>query len=66
MRDWRVQHYRATFANIEEELDTRMARLRAGLLEDLAIAKGCTKSQAVRFPLCLMNGGSFCLGDESA
>jgi hypothetical protein len=31
MRDWRVQHPRATFAEIEEELDKRMARMRAGL-----------------------------------
>jgi hypothetical protein len=34
MRDWRVQHATATFAEIEEELDKRMARMRAGLLED--------------------------------
>lgn len=31
MRDWRVQHATATFAEIEEELDKRMARMRAGL-----------------------------------
>ena len=27
MRDWRVQHATATFAEIEEELDQRMARI---------------------------------------
>ena len=27
MRDWRVQHPRATLTEIEEELDTRMARM---------------------------------------
>ncbi len=32
MRDWWVQHPTATFAEIEEELDKRMARMRAGLL----------------------------------
>ncbi len=38
IRDWRVQHPKATFAAIEEELDSRLARLRASLLEDLAMA----------------------------
>ncbi len=38
MSDWRVQHPQARFSEIEEELDKRMARMRAGLLEDLAMA----------------------------
>jgi hypothetical protein len=36
MRDWRVQHPQATLRESEEELDERLARLRARLLEDLA------------------------------
>ncbi len=61
MRDWRVQHATATFAEIEEELDKRMARMRAGLLEDLAMASaaasvGGSQSQE-RLP-CPMCGGA--------
>lgn len=36
MRDWRTQHPRATFREIEDELDTRLARLRAQMLTDSA------------------------------
>jgi YgiT-type zinc finger domain-containing protein len=36
MRDWRVQHPRATLTEIEEELDSRLAGIRARLLEHLA------------------------------
>ena len=55
MRDWRVQHPTATFTEIEEELDTRMARMRAGLLEDLAMASAAADvggSQAHERPRC--------------
>jgi hypothetical protein len=37
MRDWRVQHPQATLREIEDELDGRLARLRARMLEDLAL-----------------------------
>ena len=37
MRDWRVQHPSATLREIETELDRRLARLRARMLEDLAL-----------------------------
>lgn len=36
MRDWRVQHPRATLQEIEAELDRRLTRVRARLLEQLA------------------------------
>jgi len=56
MRDWRVQHPTATFAEIEEELDTRMARMRAGLLEDLAMASAAAdvggSQERPRCPTC--------------
>ena len=42
MRDWRAQHPRATLAEIETELDARLARLRARMLEDLALASAAT------------------------
>lgn len=36
--EWRLQHPTATFAEIEAELDERLAGLRARMLEDLALA----------------------------
>ncbi len=36
MADWRAQHPRATFSEIEAELDTRLARMRARMLERVA------------------------------
>ena len=60
MRDWRVQHPRATFAEIEEELDKRRARMRAGMLEDLAMesrAASIGESQPKERPHCPTCGG---------
>jgi YgiT-type zinc finger domain-containing protein len=45
MRDWRVQHPQATLREIEDELDGRLARLRARMLEDLAL-----QSRAATWP----------------
>jgi hypothetical protein len=36
MQDWRAQHPQATLSEIEVELDARLARLRARLLERVA------------------------------
>jgi hypothetical protein len=36
MREWRQQHPKATFREIEAALDERMSRLRAQMLQDLA------------------------------
>jgi RNase P subunit RPR2 len=38
MADWRAAHPQATFAAIEAELETQLARLRARYLEALALA----------------------------
>lgn len=38
MREWRNQHPKATLREIETELDNRLARARARMLEDLALA----------------------------
>jgi hypothetical protein len=38
LEDWRAVHPTAPFAQIEAELDERLAGLRARLLEDLALA----------------------------
>lgn len=37
MAEWRMQHPKATLREIETELDERLARLRAKMLEDAAL-----------------------------
>ena len=44
--DWRFQHPKATLRELETELDARLARLRAHMLEDLALASTATDWQA--------------------
>lgn len=38
MREWRAQHPKATLRQMEDELDARWARVRARMLEDMALA----------------------------
>ena len=38
MKEWRLQHPRATLTDIEAALDERLARMRARILEDAALA----------------------------
>jgi NADH pyrophosphatase NudC (nudix superfamily) len=38
MKEWRIQHPKATFQEIETALDERLARLRARMLQDAALA----------------------------
>jgi RNase P subunit RPR2 len=38
IKEWRLQHPKATFAEIEAALDDRLARLRARMLQDAALA----------------------------
>jgi hypothetical protein len=42
MHDWRLLHPKATLREIEHELDTRWAHVRARMLEDLALASAAT------------------------
>jgi YgiT-type zinc finger domain-containing protein len=37
MLEWRLQHPKATFREIEEEVDARLARMRARMLSDAAM-----------------------------
>jgi hypothetical protein len=39
MREWRLQHPNATLTEIEQALDARLYRLRARMLEDLALER---------------------------
>jgi len=56
MREWRAQHPKATLREMEEELDARWARVRARMLEDLALASAAadwTDTPAGQHPTCL-------------
>jgi hypothetical protein len=46
-REWRVQHPRATFKEIETALDERLARMRARLLTDAALQSTASDLRAV-------------------
>jgi NADH pyrophosphatase NudC (nudix superfamily) len=55
MCDWRLQHPKATLREIEHELDTRWARVRARMLEDLSLASAAadwTATSAEQQPTC--------------
>jgi len=58
MKEWRLQHPRATLKEIEVALDERLARLRARMLEDAALASASTawehekESEPPRCPHC--------------
>ena len=43
MREWRVQHPKATFCEIEAALDERLSRLRARMLEDAVLVSGAAE-----------------------
>ncbi len=42
MKEWRLQHPRATLSEIEAALDERLSRLRARMLADAALASAAT------------------------
>ena len=43
IREWRVQHPKATLKEIEEAVDASLARARARLVQDVALASEATK-----------------------
>jgi hypothetical protein len=45
MKEWRIQHPRATLKEIEGALDQRLNRMRARLLEDMALASEAANLQ---------------------
>ena len=58
MKEWRIQHPKATFQEIERALDERLARMRARMLEDAALVsrvrspiKSSTRSDSIRPPI---------------
>jgi hypothetical protein len=54
MRSWREDHPTATLQEIEEEVDRRIARWRAGLVEGIAMASAAVEvgSRAADEPAC--------------
>ena len=55
MGEWRSQHPRATLREIETQLDQRLARLRARMLQDTALQSGAVDWQAAAVqeqPVC--------------
>lgn len=59
MKDWRVAHPRATLREIEAALDERLARMRARMLEDLALASAAADWDGTpesAHPVCLQCG----------
>jgi hypothetical protein len=52
LREWRASHPKATLAQIERELDRRMARVRAQIMTDLALASAAADLQSGDAPSC--------------
>ncbi len=55
MQEWRRQHPRATFQQIESALDAQLAQLRAEMLRDLALTSpsaDLTQTPAAERPTC--------------
>ncbi len=60
MKEWRLQHPKATFREIEQALDERLARVRARMLEDAALlsrAADWREVSAAERPVCPQCGG---------
>ena len=60
MAEWRAQHPKATFRQIEAAVDERLAAVRARMLEDAALASAATELEDSECPECghkLENGG---------
>ena len=43
VKEWRLQHPKASFKEIEQAVDGSLARIRARLLQDVALASDATK-----------------------
>jgi DNA-directed RNA polymerase subunit RPC12/RpoP len=62
LREWRATHPKATFAEIEAELDRQLQHVRGLMLEDLALASTAADLQAQAATVCPDCGGA--LRDE--
>jgi hypothetical protein len=69
MREWRVQHPKATLRDIEEALDERWYRLRARMLHDVALQSSTANwqdSTAAARPTCRACGTPLILRGKRA
>ena len=60
LKEWRLQHPKATLREIEAALDERLADLRARMLQDMALASGAAdwvEAKAEERPVCPKCGG---------
>jgi len=60
MKEWRLQHPKATFREIEQALDERLAKMRARMLQDAALASSAADikaEQEAERPVCAECGG---------
>jgi len=59
MKEWRLQHPKATFREIEQALDERLSQVKARMLQDLALASTAADIQAAQEgerPVCARCG----------
>ena len=59
MKEWRLQHPRAKLREIEQALDERLAKMRARMLQDAALASAAADIQAAQAeerPVCSQCG----------
>jgi NADH pyrophosphatase NudC (nudix superfamily) len=59
MKEWRLQHPKATVGEIEQALDERLSKVRARMLQDLALASTAADIQAAQEherPVCARCG----------
>ena len=65
MKEWRLQHPKATFRELEQALDARLGKMRVRLLRDAALASAATDlasaetGERLRCPQC---GASWRIG----
>lgn len=55
MKEWRLQHPKATLRQIEQALDERLAKMRARMLQDAALASAAAdikEAQEAERPVC--------------
>ena len=60
MKEWRLQHPKATFKEIEQALDARLSVLRARMLQDVALASAAADARPQPLadrPVCPACGG---------
>jgi hypothetical protein len=60
MKEWRLQHPKATLREIERALDERLGKMRARMLQDAALASSAADikaAQEAERPVCAECGG---------